>query len=184
MATFPGFVRGRDLLFCYVGPISIATDQTFSIPDLTSDMNMAGYIDFVQTGNSPSLELIQSVDIPDANYENAYDDFTTSLGEIIRKAGVNGKSQVLLANVLSSDALFCQYGIRSIDDPEGEDPVSPTIITVIGARGDFGGLGIQNVGKNSTNLVIRPKTWANMGANPLQVGNVTGITRPFWVTGV
>lgn len=181
MANVPGFVLGRDLLYCFVAPVAVATDGTFVIPTLVSGYNMSGYVDSVRLSDSPSLAMIQSIDVDTANYEREYEDFTCTLGEIMARRGMNGgRYPVLMQAAVASDLIVVQYAVRSSQDPYGGNPVNPSIVTVVGQRGDFG-TGVQSFGKNPNDLVIRPKTWNNMNSNPLTVGNVSGILRPFWV---
>lgn len=178
MAQFPNFIRGRDLLFCYIAPVTVNYDGTFEIPSYygVPGYNMAGYIKYVRSAVSPVLEMVQSLDVTVSNYVLTIDDFTQSFGEIIRNWNTSqGSVPLLLESILSGDNFICQYAVRSTVLGNA------TTVTILGVRGDMN-YGVQNFGGNDSDLIVRPTTWTDMENNPITAGNVSGITSPFWVS--
>lgn len=175
MAAVPLFVRGRDLLYCYVVPLGIDAFGNITIPSYFGNAiyNMSGYINFVRPSETANLEMVQSIDITFENYLVTIDSYMLTLGEILRQwNSQNGSTPLLLNTILNADYILVQYAIAT--------PISgsPTIFTYFGVRGDLNNP-IDAFGKNNEDLTLRPFTWTDMANNPQTAGPVAGITSPY-----
>lgn len=139
MSFTPNFLLGKHLTALSVAGITEAADGTITVLSGTS---LLGYVDGCRFSSDPQLEMIQSLGRIGANYENLLEDSSMTIVEILRRTQ-GGVFPVLPQVAVTYDA--AQFTLTR----------GGKTYTYLGRRSSFRD-GVENFGKNTCELTLRP----------------------------